>query len=414
MYATYDPNASVADPKDRWSPINTFALGAGFEYANSPTVTLRRYNGVGAPASGLSNGQAMLEMTFVGKLRGRANSEVFFGRVLCDDNAVPMGATNNPRFSNLPLKVQEILSSTDTPGTYRADGVAWNIRNTIRLEQVLNGVTTNLEVVDGGGNPTTRVYDQATGLITFDTKLGGKVYIDPGAGTVRFASVVPSNKAVLQLTYQPKFLRVSGPGKNTGHSAPTGLFDNRLVSETSYWVGLQPTDGIARYAFTYVKSSPGGGQTARPYLRTMRLGVQLPYSIATQPNGFVTNVNVTGNLGAYQVDPSTGRIYFTSADENNTVRISATLVLPDKSTTLYQVDSLVTFCVEREESPILIEQAINESGVYSFLDPFDPNGAYNTRRPGLIWLFWTSTRAGSPDIYFETIAPRFTPVPPGN
>ena len=273
MYMTYDPTAS--DPKDRWSPIRSFSTGNGFEYATSPSVSARRFLS-DAGGSQLPNGKAMLEILFVGKIRGSANSEVFLGRVPCDANGVPDGNANNPTFAYLPIKDQGELQSTDVPGVFRAEGVGWDLRSTIKLEQIYNNVTTDLEVAG------TRTYDQATGLISFTTKLGGKVYLDAGAGTVRFSSVSPSNKAELVLTYRPRFLRISSAGLNAGHSAPSILFDNRLVAETSYWVGLTPTDGPSRYVFTYVKSARGVGATARPFMKSVRLGIQLPYAIATQ------------------------------------------------------------------------------------------------------------------------------------
>jgi len=400
MYMSYNPSAG-------WSPIRTFATGAGFEYATSPSVSMRRFaSTAGGPQ--LPLGQAMLEISFVGKLRGRPNSEVFFGRVLSNDSGVPLGG-NNPTFAYLPNKDREQLVSNGEPGVFRADGVAWNLRNTIRLEQTFDGSTyTDLEVAG------TRTYDQATGLITFTTKLGGKAYLDPGAGTVRLTNAIPPSNAVLVLSYQPRFIRISGTGMNASHSSPSILFDNRLVAETSYWVGLSPTDGSSRYLHTYVKSSPGGGgQTTRPYLKTVRLGVQLPFAVATQPNGFVTSLTVSGNTGAYQVDPVNGRVFFTAADEARPVTITALLKAPNGSLVNYSQTSYVSFTTEREETPVTIEQAVNESGMYAFLDPFNLGGNYPDRRPGLIWLFWTSTRAGAPDIYFETIAPRFTPVPPG-
>lgn len=393
-------------PSGGWSPIRSFSTGGGFEYATSPSVSMRRFAST-AGGSQLPFGQAMLEISFVGKLRGRPNSEVFFGRVLTNDSGVPLGG-NNPAFAFLPNKDREQLVSGGEPGVFRTDGVAWNLRNTIRLEQTLDGTTyTDLEV------PGTRSYDRATGRITFTTKLGGKAYLDPGAGIVRLANAVPATNAILVLSYQPRFIRISGIGTNAGHSSPSILFDNRLVAETSYWVGLSPTDGPSRYLHVYGKSSPGGGQTTRPYLKTMRLGVQLPFAIATQPNGFVTSLTVSGHSGAYQVDPVNGRIFFTAVDEAKPVTINALLKAPNGNLLNYSQTSYVSFTTEREEAPVTIEQAVNESGMHAFLDPFNLGGGYPERRPGLIWLFWTSTRAGAPDIYFETIAPRFTPVPPG-
>ena len=65
----------------------------------------------------------------------------------------------------------------------------------------------------------------------------------------------------------------------------------------------------------------------------------------------------------------------------------------------------------RRSSRAGVEQASNESSVAPFLDPFDPAKGSTDRRPGLIWMFWSSTRGGNPDIYMQTIAPHFGPVP---
>jgi hypothetical protein len=62
------------------------------------------------------------------------------------------------------------------------------------------------------------------------------------------------------------------------------------------------------------------------------------------------------------------------------------------------------------EQAMPIDQAANESSISLSLDPL--NGPFNsvgTRRGGLIWVFWTSTRSGAQDVYFQTIAPRFSP-----
>jgi hypothetical protein len=69
--------------------------------------------------------------------------------------------------------------------------------------------------------------------------------------------------------------------------------------------------------------------------------------------------------------------------------------------------------VELVEEAVPIEQAGNESGMNIAMDPL--SSAFNRqdfRRPALYWLFWTSTRTGVPDVFFQTVAPRFTPRPP--
>jgi hypothetical protein len=159
-------------------------------------------------------------------------------------------------------------------------------------------------------------------------------------------------------------------------------------------------------------------------MKTMRFGVQLPTGIHTQANGNVSlPMSVSGMANSttsfYQVDPANGRVYFTAENENRSVSITYTPVDPETGNALpprtYPNPAIgeppvtVTMITERAEVPVPIEQAVNESQLYSFIDPLDSTSDAN-RRPGLVWMFYTSTRAGGPDIYFQTIAPRLTPV----
>ena len=56
-----------------------------------------------------------------------------------------------------------------------------------------------------------------------------------------------------------------------------------------------------------------------------------------------------------------------------------------------------------------IEQAVSEQGLTAFMDPFVAAHP-SVLRPPLIWLFWSSTRSGNSDVYFQTIAPHIAPV----
>lgn len=402
-------------------PLLPLATGTGFEYVGEPNAFARLYQG--ASYGGIGAGTRIYELTFTGKLRGRPHPEVFLGRLVANGqyggpSAAPGG---RPQFLQLPEQVDERLTQDGEVGGYRSLGVNWNINGTVALEQMLNGVRTNLEV------PNTRVTDRPGNLITFDSVLGGKVYIDTGVGTVRFSGATPARTAVLLLRYTPRLLRVS-TGVGAGYSTPTMLFDNRMIGEFSYWArsdntplvpsgGPIPDDPVrnARFTFLYGRAAAGAGQTNRPYLKTLRLGVQLPFPVHTLPNGAVTSLVVTGASSYYQIDPANGRVYFQDADENRAISITYTPV--DEVTGLplppYTVSNVpVQLLLERVEAPIAMDQAMNESQTYAFFDPFD-NLDHRLRRPGLVWMLWSSTRAGTPDIYFQTLAPRFTPSPVG-
>ncbi|MCX7800865.1 MAG: hypothetical protein N2109_11045 [Fimbriimonadales bacterium] len=407
-YTTYNP--SVANIDDRWSPIRSISLGSGFEQLASPSVSARVYAGAPIAAGGftLNPGTRLLEMAFVGKLRGRPNSEVFLARMVADANGAPV------RLAAFPPRQNEALEAVGG-GVYRAQGVSWFGGFAPQLWQRLNGTLTNLEV------PNTRRVDPSTGIVTFETRLGGRVTLDPNAGLVRFGTATPSQRAVLLLTYQPFALRVSGAGQTASHSTPNVLFDNRLIADASYWVrpgGAAVSNADAdpirtsRYLVAYGRSAAGGGQSARPFLRSFRLGVQLPAGVLTNPDGTVVSLAVVGATGPYQIDPARGRVYFTDVDEGRAVSIAFQGVTEDGQPIAVPASTYgVGLIPEQEEFPIPIAQPVNESSPFLSLDPFDPAGAIGTRRPGLIWMVWTSTRAGVPDLYLQTLAPRFSPIP---
>ncbi len=387
------------------------SVGSGFEALSAPSVVVRPYTGNGG-------NQTIIELGIVGKLRGRTNSEVFYGRMSTQGTTVgssTITAPNTPLF--LPARTQEVVVAESERGTYRAGGVVWNSRFATKVYQRLNNVVVDLEL------PNTRSVDRASGLIRFDSKLGGAIYLDPNLGTVRFGTSVPVRSAQILLDYQPRFLRAS-ESTISGSNSATLLWDNRSggdVSATSYWfdvVGgnisnVNPSTALprpARYLFTYTRAASGAGAAARPYIRTLRLGVQLPSAIHTQDNGNITGLTISSASGPVQVDPANGRIYFPAGDEDRTVNISYTGI--DEGTGAPIINPSTAYTVgivsERAEQPVRIDQAINESGVSPFIDPFD--STVTLRRPGLVWMFFVSTRAGGPDIYFQTIAPRFNPV----
>jgi len=416
-WTTFDYNARGNANFGFTQPL-AVEFGEGFESVASPSVSVRPY--VGPEGT-------VFEMAFTGKLRGRANSEVFMSRMALNDPSAVM---------SYPEIIQEKLTPDSDPAQFRARGVEWLSTANIQLFLMNSaGAVTNIEV------PGSRRSDGKTGLVVMDTTLGGKAYLDPNLGTVRMSTGLPLSTSQLLLTYTPKILRVS-VGTASGHAGVTHFFDNRFegvsAGSTKYWAnsdgsGINPGAAgfvpprVGRYYFTYNRAAAGAGQAARPYMKSMRLGIQLPYQIYTDQNGNllrspgVPSITVAGNVGQFQVDPVKGRVYFTPVDENRPITITWNGV--DQSTGAatgqggnpnvpFQLTNVqVTLINELAETPVPIEQAVNESSLYSFPDPFDNA---NFARPNLVWMFWSSTRGGSPDLYFQTVAPRFAPQPIGN
>jgi hypothetical protein len=234
------------------------------------------------------------------------------------------------------------------------------------------------------------------------------------------------------------------------YSSPSGLFDTRVTSDPldltngqvpasfvwrvadngsktlgDSWVTSNNVSKITndRYVFTYNRAATGAGQASRPYMTTRRMGVPLEYPIYVGPNGVPGYVQVQWNIGGtwtstgnfYQIDPVNGKIYFEGSDEGAMVKV--TYVAADATTgqalnggnPIFEIDSVAQI-QETAETPILMNAPVNESGLDSFLDPFSYQ---SLRRPPLMWMFWTSTRNGTPDIYFQTLSPMLLPRPVG-
>lgn len=393
--------ASANDPAGTTLYHRLLNFGPGFQSVTSPNAVARPYNG----GQLLIYGNRIVDMVFLGKLVGRANEEPYLGRIPAAADGSPLNP--DAPFAYLSQQTNERLVGLN--GSYRARGVQWNRKATINLIQVQKDGTTTGLIKTG-----TVIFDQETGLIVADTTLGGKVYLDPSIGSVRFSSAVPLSSAELRLTYTPGFLRLSDGSFSGNYTGVTAQWDWHFNTDPTYWRG--PNNSVIdqsnlpnndRYWFTF-GGAAGQGTSARPHSATMRLGIRLPVPMGTGINGGITITSYTGNTGPMQVDPARGMIYLTSADEDRPITVQYTSV-DGQAITLTGVP--VSFVAETPEQLIPIEQAVNESDVSAFLDPFSwrSTNHIDLRRPSFEWLFYTSTRAGGSDLYMQTIATRFAP-----
>lgn len=361
-------------------------LGSGFLSAADPSGIARVYNGADASISATSG--AVIDFVFSGHVKGQANSEVFMARMPTDLNGVPnsSNAEGQP-LSWFPAIANEPLTYLGS-GQYLARGVDWNPQSPV----ILSIYTTSGTLVSSTNVTTSGNYDPNTGTFVATTGLG-RVFLDGNTGIVRFSGVIPAQGQTVTLSYQAKIIRLTDAKEPTSFTRPTLSWDGHLAAVDKYsgkgvttdrgWTS--PTGGPVtlastavrndRYIVTFDRGSSGVGQGATPEWMTLRIGLLASV-------GFPSNA----------AGPSQYGLYYTTADEG------ATITGP---TGLTGTPSLV---IERQPTPIPIDQPSNETQVFSFLDPFDPV-TFSSRRPPLIWLFWTSSRGGSSDVYFETIAP---------
>ncbi|MBX3111872.1 MAG: PQQ-binding-like beta-propeller repeat protein [Fimbriimonadaceae bacterium] len=430
-----------------WTGVRSVSLGDQFENVGAPNAILRRYQG--------RNDAARIDLMFTAKLRGRQFADTFLGRLAASPvsgapTGGPGGSVRTLPFSNRTDKL-EVDPAT---GTYFAPGVQWSMS-----EAGLAGIRLKYLSVDGSGNATLtdvidpispeRVVSRTDGELVYDSRLGGKVYMDANAGTVKLSGAVVPRNMQLFITYSPTFVRVNA-ARGGNYRSVSGVFDERfvgiyatndvnradenLIGDLNFWgnsVNARPANNdpvrYDRYVLSLTKTSADGSQATRPFLTTLRYGINLPTPVAVGANGALVQFQVmfigaTPEAPFYQVDPVNGRVYFTSVMEDRPVRVVYTgvdgngnlvpnIVVGTSATNIPRV-GLIT---ERAEEAVTIEQAANESDMSLALDPY--NIAFNPldptrRRPPLVWMFWSSARAGVPDVYFQTIAPKWAPQPP--
>lgn len=375
-------------------------IPGGFESATGPSGALREYQGA-------SGAEPEIELAFSGKLRGRSTFETFWMRFAADPAGYLSGTGQPLDFGS---QVEDLLTQDASNGAFRARGLGWDMTQAFDLLASAGGAAP-ASILTGSATSI----DPTTGVRVYPTRLG-PAYVDPSLGTITFANQPPTANLVLSATYTPTVLRLS-ESASSAYNAPSILLDEHYASDPSiYWfkgTGTPVTSGDTtfvpnRLVATYGRAAAGAGQGARPYMKTMRVGIQLPYPIATTAGGNIVALTVAGASSYWQVDPAKGRIYFTAADEDRPISVAYTGLDNNGGQLAGQTfNASPTWIVEQAEQAIPIETAVNESNPFVFPDP-NPGTQVGTRPP-MFWMFWSSTRGGGSDIFFQTLAPLYTP-----
>jgi hypothetical protein len=374
-----------------------------FWTANVPIIPSGAFSAAWDPTP-IVRPDGRLDLIFTGVLKDRNEPELFFAKYDVD----VQGRLDGLR--RLPERNREVLQRDGTSNTYRALGINWDEDRPIEVWLQRPGQpAVRVDI------PGTRRRDDATGVITADSVTGGKVFMDTELGTVRFSTAIPGANAQVQLRYTPRVVRVTGLGAVGGSTNPSAFLDNREDWNRLYYFRSNGTPivggdrpRLARQWVIWERGATGPGQARRPYMMVRRLGVQLQNPIAISSSTGQPLVQAPlGMVGPfYQVDPQKGRVYFTLPDEGRSVTISYTNIYGQVQSETHFVD----WIAELPEQPVPIERVVDESSVYSFPDPFFDQFNPSDPRPTLVWVFFTSTRGGTRDLYYLTLAPRLGPV----
>ena len=129
---------------------------------------------------------------------------------------------------------------------------------------------------------------------------------------------------------------------------------------------------------------------------------------------FAPNISIAGATGPVEVDWVRGRLYFTEADDGRTVSVTFNygrdamgnkLSVPLANYRVGWGDEFSTAVKPGDQTTneiaVPMDSPVNEGMISAFKDPFQDK----------VWLFWSSTRAGTTDLYYMAISPQFYSLP---
>ncbi|MCG9894518.1 MAG: hypothetical protein MH204_03460, partial [Fimbriimonadaceae bacterium] len=428
-----------------------------FENMGSPSVIGR---------SAANGTQVSMEVGFTAKRRGRAHHEAFLGRLLADQSSFGF-ANDRTRQGDFGVRFDAV--SRDPSGSiYWAPGAAWRTASADldsaglnRIDLFMTTPAGTVSILEGEG-----AFDSQSRLLTYNSTVGGQVTFDTARGSIRLSNPALPRGASLTVRYRPRYLAV-GSAAAANYRGISMVFDTRgdafwstttgsLVNGDQsqsrfYWFnafGAQlPVTTAApgqarldRFVLSLDRTSGDGAQSTRPYLASLRFGVQLPGAVATVQNptaatfGRVTtsqlSINWTSGLSGaipaadqvpaaarfYQVDPFTGRIYFQSEAEGKVVSVTFTPVTEDGTILPAQrVDLTVGLLLENPESAVPLASPGNDGRRSLSLVRWATNASSRVTPPwteGGYGFTWQSTRTGQSQVYFQVLWPKWYPIPP--
>lgn len=311
--------------------------------------------------------------------------------------------------------------------------------------------------------------DDATGIYTYNyerpssytgpnyaSKILGQMLVDYSSGIVRFtkplkevkvpdavgqrAKAVRFSTPEVHADYTPQALRITTDSaadgsprafiEHTSMMGPGG--QGKKVPGLGSWDNGKPAPVDRLWVFWRKTGTAVDSSTI--FYKTMRIGVDLtklglppiPVDPVSGEIKNVNNVRVENALGPWEVDRTGTKIYFSEVDEryrsmftqDNSVALGTppqqiTINYPDASGDPIGVTPLddISWITELPEQSLLgfaADTNVNEGSIYAFADPQPTeSGTSASVLASKIWVFWTSTRGGNSDLFWETLCPNF-------
>ncbi len=411
LFISSCPIGSFNNP-DSWTRPVQLPTPAGLKYAQNPSPYVKAN----------VNGQPFIDVVYSGFNTAANNADLYLQRFTASADLTQWNVTP------LPATVNEIVRRLPGRPEYASRGIDWAFLpqpQTSIVWQRRNGTRLTFDTPDTVNQDTgVRTYVQGDYTLT----------VDPGAGHLLFSSSDPvefplpgSNDQVL-VTYVPRAWQITAdlrqdtqpiffidrskeliPPSQPYRYPPNVSRSGPLIVERSrMWIvwrkGATPAGGSS--------SDPSGQAVSNAtslWYKTYRLTANLNTPIPVDTAAAAPQVTVSGSTGPWTVDVGSGgqngRIFFTEEDEGKIV----TVTVPGKT----PLKVAVTWQPERpgltnQEVQVPMKLPLNEGQVWAFKDPFgyvDPGAADTTGYNNNLWLFWSSSRGGVSDIYYQTISP---------
>ncbi|MCX6345866.1 MAG: hypothetical protein NT018_12480 [Armatimonadetes bacterium] len=343
-----------------------------------------------------------------------------------DSNGTDVFLTNETAISATDGSVWEYVKDTNSVWTWQS---------------VASGTPITPTIDEGSG---TYVYKYTAGSLA--DQVLGQMIADYSAGIIRITKALSEIKqpdemgflsANVYADYTPRTWRFT-TDKATDNSP------RAFIEKTSSMVKidkdgnavLDQNDNKTYYPvdrlWTFWRKAAPGAQSSTIYFSTYRIGVDLPdlfkrngQTMVTDTKYRITGVeSATGGNGceSWEIDGSGSKVYLRQDDEKyQTLAKSGLGTLPSPLIVRYQwKDSNgeikdgklpandIFWVSELPEQSLLgftADGNVNEGSIYAFADPV--SGTLGPAMSSKIWLFWTSTRGGTSDLFWETVSPEF-------
>ena len=397
----YNVNSTANFPASGWSRDQKLPIPGGVAWQSDPSPVFRSVT-LTDPTTGMrdANPTPCIDLIYTGALKNRANAETLLGRY-----AIVVNATTNVvtlKAVALPRVYQEVMARVGNTGAYEARDLSW-LTNAeglpFTLEYNSSATAFNPQPLTTGAGR----FDSASGLVYYNSTIGGQVVVDARTGRVTLPNVPLKKTDFLYASYAPQIMRVSVNRDDTGSITTRGYQPVRTTAANTYSpvVFLDRTTNprsnntnnpVDRMWVFYRKSDPTSGSASSAInYKTMRLMVRIPdYKPGSAINAQnASEVDTVRGIAFYTQDYEGAKVTVSSGNFSDSMRVA----WRDE---LGSIDSKGAW---NDTSEVILpsDSQVNEGQVTAFKDPIQDK----------VWVFWTSSRNGMSDLYYETISPQF-------